>query len=120
MHLINNWLSLLGIIIDCAFILYAFKMGKEWLYASIVINLILISTFGSKIINIFGFTTNAGNAFYAGVFLATHMLTEHYGKRAGLKAIWMGFWSILFFTILSQLTVGYVSSNPSQTDSAMR
>src|SRR5579885_1187155 len=105
----NDILFLARVLIDFAFVFLAFRMGKEWLFATIILNLILISTFGGIVVQLFGFTTNAGNAFYAGVFLAVHLLTEHYGQREGLKTVWMGFWSILVFIILAELTVHYVS-----------
>jgi len=57
------------IIIDFAFVLLAYRMGKEWLFAlRFIVNLILISTFGEVWCLYLGFTTNAGNGFYAAVF----------------------------------------------------
>ncbi len=90
--------------LDLAFVLWMHHLGKEWLYASIVINLVLISIFGAKLISIFGFVTNSGNVFYASAFFATYLLVEHYGMRQGLKAVFMGVIFTPFFIVMSNLT----------------
>jgi uncharacterized integral membrane protein (TIGR00697 family) len=89
------------------FIRYCFFQGRRWLQASIVINLILISVFGAKLISIFGIITNVGNIFYAAVFFAGQLLVEHYGKNEGKKSVWLGFASLVLFVIVGQLTVRY-------------
>jgi uncharacterized integral membrane protein (TIGR00697 family) len=108
----NELLFFVRLLVDFAFVLLAFRMGKEWLFASIIVNLIMISTFGGIIVNLFGFTTNVGNVFYAAVFLAIHLLAEHYGKKEALKTVWVGFWSIFIFIALSELTVNYGFVSP--------
>ena len=103
----NEIIFILTAFTDLSFILLAYQLGKNWLYATIIINLVLISTFGAKLISIFGFVTNTGNVFFAAVFLATHILTEHYGKREGYKTVWIGFAAIVFFILMSQFTLQY-------------
>ena len=83
----------------------AARLGSNWLLGTVAINLILISVFGSLLIDLFGFVTNAGNGFYASVFLATHFLLERHGREMGLKVIWFGLGGLLLFTILAQLTI---------------
>lgn len=55
----------------------------------------------------FGLVTNAGNVFYACVFLATHFILECYGRHQGLKTLWFGTCFILFFVIMSQVAVHF-------------
>jgi uncharacterized integral membrane protein (TIGR00697 family) len=103
----------LRIILDLGFVFFMCRLGKEYLYASIVVNLILISVIGSKLVTVFGFVTNTGNAFYASVFFATYLLLEHgrdgSGVKDGIRAILIGVVSIFFFTVMSQLAVAIVS-----------
>ena len=114
----NETIFLLTAVIDLGLVLFAYRNGKDWLYATIVINFMLISTFGAKLIPLFGFVTNAGNVFFASVYVATHLLTEHYGKKEGLKAAWIGFVSIVFFIVMSQFTLRTVGSPESAGVSA--
>jgi len=44
------------------------KLGKNRLYAAIIVFLILIASVGGKLVPVFGHVTNSGNIFYASVF----------------------------------------------------
>lgn len=101
----NELLFIVITLVDLAIVLLAFRLGKPWLIAIIAINLILVSTFAAKLIIIFGLVTNAANTFYAAIFLATDMLTEHYGKREGYRSVWIGFLCLVTFVILGQLVL---------------
>lgn len=101
----NEIIFILTTLLDLAFVLFAFRMGKSWIVGAIVANLIMVTCFASKLIPVFGFITNAANVFYASIFLATDALTEHYGKREGYRSVQIGFMCILLFVILSQFTL---------------
>jgi uncharacterized integral membrane protein (TIGR00697 family) len=75
------------------------KIGKEWLYTTIIVNLFLVSIFGAKLITIGAFTTNVGNIFYAGVFFATYLLIEHYGVAAARTSIYLGLFGLASLVI---------------------
>ena len=95
---------LLRIAIEAVFLFLAFRLGKFWLFLSVALNLILVSALGSKVVNMFGFVTNAGNVFYASVFVAVQMLVERYGRLEGRRAIWVGLTANVFFMIMTWLT----------------
>jgi uncharacterized integral membrane protein (TIGR00697 family) len=99
----NEILFGISTLLDIAFVLWAFNRGRTWLYGTIIVNLILISVLGSKLIVLFGLVTNAGNGFYACVFFATHILVEHYGKEAGYKTLWLGPAFVGFFIVMLQI-----------------
>ena len=109
----NEFLLLLTICAELVFVLIASRMGKNWLRMTIVVNLILIATFGAKIIPAFSFLTNSGNVFYAGVFLAMHMIIEQYGKRSAMRSMWIGFGSMVFFLLMSMFAVSFIGSKES-------
>lgn len=102
----NNELFFLAItILDLCIVLLAWRLGKEWLIATILANIILTSTFVAKLIPIFGYVAPSAAAFYASIFVATDILTEHHGKKEGYKSIWLGFLALLTFTIMGQLVL---------------
>lgn len=86
------------------------RLGKEWLYGLIGTCLILVSTFGGKLVEIFGFITNAGNIFYATVFVAVFILLDRFGPEEARKGIWFGFAPLVLFVILSALAASTVST----------
>ncbi len=111
MHFSNEALFFVTAFVEIFFVLFAARQGIDWLLGTVVLNLLLVTIFGSQLIMIFGFTTNAGNVFYASVFLATHFLLEQYGKKTALRTISYGAGFIVFFTVMSQLT-GQFSAIP--------
>lgn len=92
-------------LLDLLIVLTAFRLGREWLYATIVVNLLLISLFGAKLIDVFGVATNSGNIFYASAFFATYLLIEHGSTKDGMRAVWIGASAIICFLGLSQLAL---------------
>jgi len=100
----NESLFLIKILAECAFVLLANRLGKEWVALTIVVNMILVSVLGAKVVTAFGFITNAGNVFYAGVFLAVQLLVERYGRKEGWHAVRLGFGAMVFFLVMSAIT----------------
>lgn len=101
----NEIIFLISTVIDLSIVLLAFRLGKPWLIGVIVLNLIMVTCFASKLVPLFGFVTNAANVFYAAIFLATDALTEHHGKKEGHRSVFIGFMAILGFIVLGQLTL---------------
>jgi uncharacterized integral membrane protein (TIGR00697 family) len=106
----NESLLFLSGLISVAFVLAAWRLGKERLYSAIIVFLILIAGVGGKIVDFFGFETNTGNIFYASVFLATYFLIERYGRREGTRSIWIGVIAVVFFSLLARITSVLVGS----------
>jgi uncharacterized integral membrane protein (TIGR00697 family) len=106
----NEALLLLIALVSVAFVFTSWRLGKERLYSAIIVFLILIATVGGKTADFFGHTTNTGNIFYASVFLATYFLIERYGKLEGLRSIWIGIISVVFFTFLVYLSIALIGS----------
>jgi queuosine precursor transporter len=102
-------------LVNIVFIFFSARRGTHWLFGTIAINLILVGIFGAKLVSVFGFTTNAGNVFYACVFLATHFILEREGRHTGLKTIWIGSSLVLFFVFMSQFASQFAGLPLSET-----
>lgn len=96
-------------IIDLCIVLLAWRLGKTWLIATILANIILTTTYVGKLVPIFGFVTTGGEAFYASIFIATDILSEHHGKREGYRSIWLGFLALGMFVLLGQLVLRFTT-----------
>jgi len=46
-----------------------------------------------------------GNVLYGSIFLATDLLSELYGKAEAKKGVWLGFYAMIFFLIMMQISL---------------
>ncbi|MCG8530296.1 MAG: queuosine precursor transporter [Desulfovibrionales bacterium] len=100
------WISFAIADLCIALMLYRF-FGKIGLFAVIVFNLLVCNIQVLKTLELFGLTTTLGNILYAGVFLATDMLSEFYGKREAQKGVMLGFVTLVLMTVYMQIALHF-------------
>jgi hypothetical protein len=103
----NEVLAFIIVFLDLAAVLLAWRLGKEWLIATILANIILTMIFEAKMTSVFGWAMTCGAAFYSSIFIATDILSEHHGKKEAYRSIWMGFLVLAIFTVMGQLVLQY-------------
>lgn len=96
MAISNELIFFIIMFVDLALILFFTKYGKEWLKVLIVANLILVQLSAVKNVEIFGVVANASAVFYASIFLATDIITEHWGKKEGYRSVKKAFLAVIF------------------------
>ena len=85
------WLTTLAL--DLALTVLMFRaFGRDGLLGCIVLAILLANLQGPKLTMIFGFQTSLGVIFYSGIFFATDLLSEKYGRADAGKAVLIGFW----------------------------
>ncbi|MBX3178121.1 MAG: queuosine precursor transporter [Candidatus Hydrogenedentes bacterium] len=99
----QNLLWIFTVCADLGMTLLLFRFfGRQGLYAVIVLNIILMNLQGPKLTTVFGMETSLGMIIYSGIYFATDLLSEKYGKREAHRAVMMGFaTSIIVFAIMS-------------------
>ena len=75
------------ILLEALALLLVSRWWQGWELPVITVNMILILLFGGKLITIGGYTSNAGNIFYAAVCTAQLMLAQRVGERAALTLL---------------------------------
>jgi len=106
----NELIFLLQTLVGLAMVLFAFRMGKNWLYAIIAVNYVLANIFVTKTITLFGFEATGGNVLYGAIFLSTDILSEYYGKAAARKGVFIGLGATLFYLVMSQMMIAFTPS----------
>lgn len=110
----NEILFFVTLLVSLTCVVFAHKFyGKQGLYgwitfASVVANIEVV-----KCIDLFGLSVTLGNVLYGSTFLATDILTEFYGGRSSRKAIRIGFYALITFTVLMQLSLAF---KPNEAD----
>lgn len=106
--MLNELLFIGAALVNLLFILGAAHYGRAGLVLSMTLCLVLVATFGPKLVSVFGVLTNVGVIFYGALVLATNLLVERYGTRAGHQAVWVAFAGNLFFVLMGQFALRFL------------
>ena len=74
----------------------------------------------TKCIDMFGLSLTLGNVAYSTIFLATDILSEIYGGKEARRAVMVGFFSMLMFTILTQIDLMFIPNKEDLVNEAMK
>ena len=88
----------------------ALYLGKEALVTFICVQSILANLFVLKQTTLFGLNATCSDAFAVGATLGLNLLQEYFGKTITRKAIWLNFFFLVFYAIISQVHLAYAPS----------
>ncbi|OUD13066.1 queuosine precursor transporter [Thioflexithrix psekupsensis] len=109
----QNALWVLTVAFDLAITLLMYRLfGKMGLYAVVILNIMLSNLQGPKLTVIFGLETSLGLILYSGIYFATDILSERYGKREGTRAVLLGFATSVIMVIMMSLSLLFLPSKP--------
>lgn len=98
------WLVVVLTDLTITILLYRF-FGKQGLYAAVVLDIMLCNVVGPKITRIFGIDTSMGAIIYAGIYFATDLLGERYGRREANRAVVLGFAVMVVITVMGGVSL---------------
>jgi len=107
----NELLFVAHSIIISLFALGALALGPYALAAFVCVQCLLANLFVIKQITLFGFNATATDAFTIGAVLGLNLLQEYYGRAITRKTIWINFFLLVFYAIVSQIHVLYTPSS---------
>ena len=117
-HQESLWVLTIMVDLGLAILLYRL-FGRQGLYASIVISLLLANLQGPKLTEIFGLQTSMGVILYSSIYFATDLLSEKYGRKEANRAVMIGFVVSIIFIIMTSISLMYQpSSNPKTAEFA--
>jgi uncharacterized integral membrane protein (TIGR00697 family) len=98
------WLTTLVIDLTLTVLMYRI-FGRDGLLGCIVLAILLANLQGPKLTVIFGFQTSLGVIFYSGIFFATDLLSEKYGRAEAGKAVLIGFAASCIIVLMLSLAL---------------
>lgn len=104
----NEYLFFGSLLFWAGSLLFAFRLGKIYIYVLIALLTVLMNIFAVKPFEIFGLSTYGGNVMYGIVFLATDLLSEHYGKKEALQGVKIGLLALVAYIVSAVLFVEMV------------
>ena len=107
----QNLLWLATVLLDLGLTLVLFRVfGKMGLYAVVVLDIMLCNLVGPKITVVLGFNTSMGAIIYSGIYFATDLLGERYGKREANRAVFVGFAVSIVVVVFGLLSLLFTPS----------
>lgn len=117
----NEVLFFLSIILNFTFVTLAYKLfDKTGVYAWIALATIIANIEVVKCVDIFGMPLTLGNITYGSIFLATDILSEKYGIKSARNGVFIGFFSLLVLTLLTQIDILFIPNNEDFAQEAMK
>ena len=108
------WLTTL--ILDLGVTIAMYRLfGRDGLLGCIVLAILLANIQGPKLTIIFGLQTSLGVIFYSGIFFATDLLSEKYGRAEAGKAVLIGFAISVIMVLMMSLALLFEPSNQPNT-----
>ena len=110
------WVATILIDLGCALIMF-YMFGRQGLYATIVISLLLANLQGPKLTEIFGLQTSMAVILYSSIYFATDLLSERYGEEEATRAVMIGFLVSIVILLMTSLSLLYVPTTSSEAAS---
>jgi len=111
----NNLIFILHTITISLVTIIAAKLGLQYLISLLAIYGILANLFVLKQITLFGLEVTTTDVFIVGISLGLNLMQEKWGKETAQNAIWLSFFSLLTYTILSQFQIWYLPNDLDST-----
>ncbi|MDG2139916.1 MAG: queuosine precursor transporter [Gammaproteobacteria bacterium] len=110
------WIITIAVDLSFAIILFRF-FGRQGLYATIIISLLLANLQGPKLTEIFGLQTSMGVILYSSIYFATDLLSERYGKLEATRAVMIGFTVSIIIIVMISISLIYLPASAPETAS---
>ena len=112
----QDLLWLLTLAIDLGFALLLYRVfGKTGLYASVILSILLANLQGPKLTVVLGMQTSLGVILYSGIYFATDLLSEKYGKREANRAVMIGFAVSVIIVVMISISLLFLPSTEPNT-----
>ena len=103
------WVLVVAADLSIALILYRL-FGKMGLYTVVILNVMLSNLQGPKLTVILGMETSLGVILYSGIYFATDLLSEKYGRKEGQRAVLLGFVASVAMILFIYLSLLFLPS----------
>ncbi len=118
-HQTTLWLLTIAVDLTFALMLYRF-FGQYGLYASVILGILLANLQGPKLTMIWlpvvgELQTSMGVILYSGIYFATDLLSEKYGKKAANTAVQLGFLTSIIIVVMISISLMFLPSTDPKT-----
>jgi len=117
----NELLWLLLLLLNFIAIMVCYRLwGRLGLYIWIPVATVTANIQVTKTIELFGLEATLGNIVYATSFLATDILNENYGRKSASRAVGIGFFALIVFTVFMNIALLFEPAPSDMVQDSMR
>lgn len=91
--------------------IWAARMGKEALVSLCVLLSVFANFFVLKQTTLLGWNVTCSDAFAIGSIFGLNLLQQAYGQEVAKRTIWISFFGMVFFALMSQIHLLYLPSS---------
>jgi len=107
---LNEILFFLHVFLLILAIFFALRLGRAALLALLGLQVIVSNLFVTKQMIFFGFHITCSDVYAVGALFSLNLIQEYFGKEATKRAIYIAFFLLFFFVVMSQIHLIYVPS----------
>ena len=112
----QEWLWFFTITVDLMITLLLYRLfGKLGLYGVVVLNIMLSNVQGPKLTVIFGMPTSLGVILYSGIYFATDLMSERYGRHEATRAVLLGFATSVILVMMMSLSILFLPATTQES-----
>lgn len=116
----NEILFFISIIVSFCLALSFYKLfGKLGLFVWVAVVSVIANIEVIKCVDILGLPVTLGNSLYCSISLAVDVLNEKYGGSDARKSAWIGFFVMITFIILTQISLLFIPNSIDIASSAL-
>jgi uncharacterized integral membrane protein (TIGR00697 family) len=104
----NELIFIVHTVVIALFALGSLALGSGALVAFVCSCCIPANLFVVKQITLFGLTATCADAFTVGATIGLNLLQEYFGKEIAKKTIWINFFLLIFYVIVSHIHLVYI------------
>ena len=117
----NELLFFLTTIVNFTMVLAFYRFfGKKGMFAWMAIATVIANIEVIKCCDMFGMAVALGNVVYGSTFLSTDILNEMHRGKVARKAVHLGFFSLVAYTIMIQATLMFIPNEQDFASDAMK
>ena len=103
----NEVFYLVILLFEFALIVFAMRMGRDYLLSALVLNMVLSTVLAGQIIQLFSFLIATSTVFYASIFIITAIVSERYGLKCAVRAAAIGLFALVVLHLLTLLSSNF-------------
>jgi queuosine precursor transporter len=87
------------------------KYGVQYMIATAAALMVIVNVMNTKLVSIGSFVVPGGTLLFAVTFLITDIISEKFGKKYAIQAVWAGFYALIIYLVSVWIVLAWTPSS---------